>query len=1816
MDSNVSHLTLVLILVAGRGGRQNNCLVVQKDSASHVPERATLSEITTTEPETALSEAPVAQLSPAHGEAEGHSAGEAVGVIESPDLPHSVKPDADEPIKPEDLPVKLSEPDIISPEEEVTVLKERDKAIPQDVEDKTNLVLPGHENKGGELVGVQEKGLSPNGAHQTMLDTGEDPKPLGSPREPNGHCPVEHIEEVPPEVEQQAEQRTVKPPSKPSFTEQEGSGSSSSYDVFPIRPVEESINEFTEVFNSSDENIQEVRSTKEPSSVETPDFMEEVPIPFTIVEKVPDKEPPTCGEDIGNNSSLREGVEDRQADAEPDQVIEPEKPQLNDEVLEETNEQISVPLLVVDKTDDKPSYGDDFGAESSHTQKLAHGKRAADAEPDEIRITLEGRALDGVAVEGNEHTPTSKPEESPSVEGLPEIVEVSETGKPAEIEKGPASSEAVEKVELTEPVEAPGVLNTLKPEPALGSQKATETAEAPELEEAVSAANITENIGTPEVVEAAEPEEEPGELGASEVAEVSEVEKPMVPVETIDPTGAPEVESATEPEVSAEVSAAGPEGVLAEVEALETTAVPEAMEILKMTAGPEVVEETMAREETAQSVETPGAEEIMTIAEAPVGEEASELERASDLEEVRATAGDLEVANVPVPEEAPKPEEVVGAMEHETLGIEEAAEVADVLEHLGVDGATITESLANHMPKESSVLAESATSPTFEAGTNQGTDETGGTITKGPDSEWDMKAHEESGQAILEHTRNDKELIKDASHPSRNKALPASDVGAAQENDYPDRMEADRTEDVAIRSDEDLEAPTDPSATVEIPEAAMEVPLENRGPTEAAFPVVPAEQGPVAEDTLKDKAFIAPSLRKVNESGSHVDSTGVREESLGTNQPEEKGAGTPKTIGVLMDTNGAKEGNLVASLEIPDDSPGMKISKEEDGITDHDIVDESREPKLAKEEACELPGSANRSPETEIPKEKLIRVPSASETPETGLVEEGNSSEVHEVIGESSKEFHQDPWATVDREAVHTKRGVEDELLSETKHEERHEEKREEEHGEEHEKECEEEHEEKQEEKHEEKREGNREEHEDKHGEKHGGEREENYRENQEEEHKEGREEPTPMTGTRSVEPAVASAPRDSIVSALDPHTATTDVTGNANKLGGPELDLGLSETKPLSLTPDVASAATEATNLVNTNGMDEYASQPGLGFSKFAAAVGHNLETDSPRIEDAPLFAHECLTPCEERPVGPKHQLRSSLVGSDSPPEPEEPSAVDLEDPLLEAFPSDREHIIERLRTTESRLEEDETLVEGIPPSPVFNKGNQPSETAARRSPSPLVERSPNLDAIPEEDAPSSNPQVHSLPEAASVGLESHDDRIISIPATGTSAVLAGVTAAAIASRHGESSEGTPQDDRVYSLPSTLLPRADSDTARQSPAALDTEAEKPVDANPKISEAEQDTHLLEASISPERNNLPTDVPAELLLSSLEQPEAAKPTMEAEPEPAERIDIPCDPKSQLAEASAMPDPDAMKDRAAAEGVTKSQVLLESPAYEDTIQADVAVEGSALSTITSTGHMQAQNSAYPKVPQVIQGGIHATDEVSAEAEAKTARGNISTEGELKQEDSPEQDVSVNSTRDTGDALSAGIDTRDTATKVIAGEVIGTAIIVGGAVSVLKANERDEAPDNPHNTALSTTRNGPGAGPQFITPGPAITAPTQEQGEDVTEGAVTSEVIRESEHNAAKAPAPAITITSEPDGAENDAQAELTGVGSVGDSVPEGGLRQRKATTDAGDRPRTPHSIQSTRAQRHSNIFKTFWRTVFGGWIGGFFSKIFSKKQRRA
>jgi len=118
---------------------------------------------------------------------------------------------------------------------------------------------------------------------------------------------------------------------------------------------------------------------------------------------------------------------------------------------------------------------------------------------------------------------------------------------------------------------------------------------------------------------------------------------------------------------------------------------------------------------------------------------------------------------------------------------------------------------------------------------------------------------------------------------------------------------------------------------------------------------------------------------------------------------------------------------------------------------------------------------------------------------------------------------------------------------------------------------------------------------------------------------------------------------------------------------------------------------------------------------------------TVTPWEDRAPLFAHECV----QRPE----------TEDKEPGAPETPGAalgqvetnIDPNDPTIEAFPSERRLILESVRTSASRLNEDETAIE-TSSSPVI--GPEPYvERLGAPSPSPHLETSGgSLDSIPED--------------------------------------------------------------------------------------------------------------------------------------------------------------------------------------------------------------------------------------------------------------------------------------------------------------------------------------------------------------------------------------------------------------------------------------------------------------------------------------------------
>jgi hypothetical protein len=109
----------------------------------------------------------------------------------------------------------------------------------------------------------------------------------------------------------------------------------------------------------------------------------EVPVPFVTVDKVADKEQPSSS-DV-EPSSLPSDASKRAADAIPDY----EELKVDPPTEAEPPKSPEVPHLIVERTDDKPAYGEDFGKNATTAQRIAHEMRAADASPDELLVSPE-----------------------------------------------------------------------------------------------------------------------------------------------------------------------------------------------------------------------------------------------------------------------------------------------------------------------------------------------------------------------------------------------------------------------------------------------------------------------------------------------------------------------------------------------------------------------------------------------------------------------------------------------------------------------------------------------------------------------------------------------------------------------------------------------------------------------------------------------------------------------------------------------------------------------------------------------------------------------------------------------------------------------------------------------------------------------------------------------------------------------------------------------------------------------------------------------------------------------------------------------------------------------------------------------------------------------------------------------------------------------------------------------------------------------------------------------------------------------------------
>ncbi|KAF6526719.1 hypothetical protein HZS61_009763 [Fusarium oxysporum f. sp. conglutinans] len=96
---------------------------------------------------------------------------------------------------------------------------------------------------------------------------------------------------------------------------------------------------------------------------------------------------------------------------------------------------------------------------------------------------------------------------------------------------------------------------------------------------------------------------------------------------------------------------------------------------------------------------------------------------------------------------------------------------------------------------------------------------------------------------------------------------------------------------------------------------------------------------------------------------------------------------------------------------------------------------------------------------------------------------------------------------------------------------------------------------------------------------------------------------------------------------------------------------------------------------------------------------LGNDAKEDSEEMK-MPLFAHECLGAYDfgEEPDSAPIAANSPGQSSRAKSKHDESSDIDVNDPTLETFPSDRGSILDAIRTIQTHLGEDQTHLEDIP--------------------------------------------------------------------------------------------------------------------------------------------------------------------------------------------------------------------------------------------------------------------------------------------------------------------------------------------------------------------------------------------------------------------------------------------------------------------------------------------------------------------------------------
>jgi hypothetical protein len=570
-----------------------------------------------------------------------------------------------------------------------------------------------------------------------------------------------------------------------------------------------------------------------------------------------------------------------------------------------------------------------------------------------------------------------------------------------------------------------------------------------------------------------------------------------------------------------------------------------------------------------------------------------------------------------------------------------------------------------------------------------------------------------------------------------------------------------------------------------------------------------------------------------------------------------------------------------------------------------------------------------------------------------------------------------------------------------------------------------------------------------------------------------------------------------------------------------------------------------------------------------------------TPWEERVPLFEHECL----KRPEGGETEQPSPQPDYDHIPKRsyELPEEIDLNDPSIEDFPCEREAILKQLRTTATRLNEDETRFDGEPYSPVVGSVRR-GENGELPSPSPRLlskeGQSPSLKSNSEDDAyegvlaklPSA---YHSLerPSQESIG----NGRREPLPT------------------HEEEAEEDAQENNLPTPPpeigepitkeipesSTIPPPESVESAPEEVAESSTASPPPESGEPITKE------VLGSSTIPPPESVESG-PEEVAESSTVQPTES---VESAPEEvAESSTIPptesVEPSpEEVAESSTIPPPESVE--SGPEEVTAPSEVAPASEVQDSVRS---IPDDVLAPSEAAPASEAQDSVRSVSEEVVPPStVPALEVQDLSSETPAENNTISVDEQTMDGAKTTPTLSPDPIKlpltpfilDNSKQLGESTDTNE----IVAPEN-GPVVQVLPATPAVQGNSKqlDKPEDEQTRTSeepreVVTPEEGPVVTVQPATPGSSLKARTSD--------------VRASD------------FVQKPDTAKTTAIEEENGHSQ---------LTKRK-TSPTPERPLTPQSMRSTQKEPKSrNFLKSFLRLIFVDWIGGLIMRLCGGNRR--